>query len=863
MQDKSLDHLRRLDGLLSGVLDLPPEKRIAFLEESCPDDTALRNEVLTLLENDSNIDHLLNAMAGHGETDPTLPRSISFVSEPTQAIDPFGLVGRVVSNYRIIEVIGRGGMGIVYKGQDQKLDRFVALKFLSPKLLEDQATRERFINEARAASILDHPHIGIIHEIGETDDNRLFIAMTLYEGDTLKTKMKKGRLDIKDVVRYITQIAEGLEFSHRRGVIHRDIKPSNIIVSAENNIKIVDFGLATFSDKPIESDSGRIMGTVGYMAPEQLKGKSADSSADIWATGVVLHEMLFGEKPERAIDGSVDIESSSSSQTSSSHSLLAAQLTQIAAKALQHKPEDRYPSMKALLKDLRQLQPVFGNSLLQKTAAAIIMRPVAAMFFSFALAIIGFFGWTRLGPHNADATALKSIGIELLEDYYSGDDEDVYLTRGITEEFMLEFTRFDALKVVSLINSGNTERSPEDFAQALGLTWMLQGSVYNDDGRVRLAMQVREIESSRIVASVNEEEDLEDLQALIHDVALRLVDNLNIPLNPDDEQLFADVEELNPEAFDLFLQGRFHVEMETPDHLEQAIKHFEAATLHESGFARAYASMVVPYYLLGHKYQRMPTNTAFFLAKQNAEKALTLDETLPAAHVAQGVVRELIDHDYEGAERSFKRAIALNPEESEARREYGLLLLRKGDIEEGIKELNQAIELTPTSVQVYRDLGRAYFYNEEYDKAIEQLQDLLRIQPGFVRAYKFLALSYLQKGMFDQAERDYSRALQLDKSENEVDNISFYGEIEALKGERDKALTTVERMISIREAQGSGGSASIALVYTRLGMYDEAIHWLRIGQQEGSLPPSIIVDPRWKPLRDIEEFQQIVANAMN
>ena len=321
-------------------------------------------------------------------------------------------------------------------------------------------------------------------------------------------------------------------------------------------------------------------------------------------------------------------------------------------------------------------------------------------------------------------------------------------------------------------------------------------------------------------------------------------------------------ESIDPEAFKMYLRGLSHIEMETPDHLEQAVELLEAATLKESAMPKltpAWSSLITCLVTnINESRQRLP----FFLAKQNAEKALTLDEMIPESHVALGVVRELID-------RRLRKRRALvqarHRTESGIERgtpEYGLLLLRKGDIEEGIAELNHSLALEPTSLQVRRDLGRAYFYNASYDKAISQLKDLLEIQPDFVRAYKFLALSYLQKSMFAEADSAYSTALELDRSENEVDNISFYGEIEALRGNREAALAIIDEMLEARERQG-GGSASIALVYTRLGMLDQALAWLSIGQKEQSLPPSIMVDPRWEPLKDHPTFQALIASAID
>ena len=244
------------------------------------------------------------------------------------------------------------------------------------------------------------------------------------------------------------------------------------------------------------------------------------------------------------------------------------------------------------------------------------------------------------------------------------------------------------------------------------------------------------------------------------------------------------------------LRGGFHAEQETPDHLEQALDLFDRAIFIEPGFARAHASLVVPYYLLGEKYERLHPEAASVLARQAAEKALLLDDELPEAHIAQGVVRELIEDDYDGAARSFQRAIELNPKDSEAHREYGLLRLRQGMIEEGLKALNIAFELLPTSVRVRRDLARAYYYNREYDKAISTIQELLEMQPGFVRAHKILAFSYLLKGRYEQAEEAFLTATRLDRSENEIDNTSFLAEIAALSGNKTEALRRLDDLIT-------------------------------------------------------------------
>lgn len=860
MQDKSLEHLRRLDDLLSTVLEMPEEDREAFLNSGSDEDSELRQEVMLLLESGEDVDGILDAFSGHmdGIGEPTIANhTVNGATTPLNA-DPYDLVGQTVSNFEIIEVIGGGGMGIVYKGKDLQLNRFVALKFLSPKLLEDAATRQRFIHEAKAASILDHPNIGIIHEIGEAEKELLFIAMTYYEGITLKELLRYSTPSLEAVLRYILSIVEGLAFSHQHGVIHRDIKPSNIVITKDDKVKIVDFGLATIANQPLLNDKGRIMGTVGYMPPEQLRGKDTDFRADIWSTGIVLHEMLYGRKPNRDENGNLDLQESQTS--SSSRSPILSHLHRVMTKALKVNPDDRYPSMAAMLKDLRELLPgtfpamSFGQ-IAKKTVKT---RPLAVAVVTILLMLVGF-SISRFTPQPVTSSVLApAIGIELLQNHPTSDT-DSFLPIGVTRELIHELTRFEGLKVVSLIQPENVVISTQDLAASLDLDWTITGDVYRKAGKIHMALSVQEVETQRIVLTTPYVDDEMDLQGLIHDVALDVVDKLNIPLTASDKSIYERSHEIDPQAFEYFLKGRFHAEQETPDHLEKAIDLFDRSLLIDPGFARAHASLVVPYYLIGEKYERIHPEAAYELAKRAAKKALLLNDQLPEAHMAQGIVRQLIENDYDGAARAFQRAIELNPQHSEVRREFGLLRLRQGFIEDGLHELNVAFELLPTSIRVRRDLARAFYYNREYDRAIAALNELLEIQPDFVRAHQFLSFSYLMKGEYEKAKEAFESAIKFERSENEIDNTGFFAQIAALSGNEVEARRRLADLISYYNTYKKQSAFGIALVYVSLTEYEEAIQWLEKSAQDGDLPPAILVDPRWDTIRDDPRFQEIVS----
>ena len=405
------------------------------------------------------------------------------------------------------------------------------------------------------------------------------------------------------------------------------------------------------------------------------------------------------------------------------------------------------------------------------------------------------------------------------------------------------------MKVVSLLYMDDLNRTAVDFAQSEGLTWIMNGAIHKVEDKIRISLQVSHTETSEVIAVVSEEGRLEELQRLIYDLATSLVHDLRDDLFSGEEHPTSDLGSIVPEAYDAYLRGRYHFELETPDHLEIAIKLYEEAIFLDPTFARAYASQVVPIYLLGDKYNRMPSHSAFYLAQLQATKALDLNDQLPEAYIAQGIVRHLIENDVDGAKRSFERAIELNPQESEAHREYGLLLLRSGSIDAGLEQLYHSQTLNPTSLQTRRDVARAFYYKREYEKSIELLNEILALQPGFFRAYSFLSNSYLELGLYDKAEEAYREAQKYDKSESRVNQLGFLGEVKASRGAESEARVILKEMLDFREQESLTGAASICLVYARLGDAKETRHWFKIALEEGDLPPSVRVDPRWDYVR--------------
>ena len=850
MKDVNLDYMRRIDGLLALTLSLPPEKRVSYLEHFSEEDLEIRRTVLDMLSKDLENPQQLESK--DALESPTLLSTHSS-GKSTLTGDLHGLIGKQIQNYEIIDLIGGGGMGVVYKGRDVKLDRFVALKFLSPRLVENAQTKERFLNEARAASRLDHPNIGIVHEITETEDGKPFISMAFYDGETLKEIMASRKLSPEQAISYTIQIAEAIAFSHRNGIVHRDIKPSNIIVTRENTVKIVDFGLALFMDRPSPNDGGKIMGTMGYMSPEQYQGVKTDSRTDIWSIGVILHEMLFGKKPAPSVFSIIDTAPRFASAISKHTALLklnTSMLNHVLTHTLQDNPEDRYKSATELVTHLRKTLPHYQSlsELIQGSLSQIARRPLLVSGIVVCALVITFLLSLALSTSNKNLGS--SIGIQLLVTDSMSVEDNSYLSTGVTQELIHHLAKFDALKVVSLMHLDSLNKSAGDFTQPLNLTWITHGTIHRLDDNIRISLELRNTSTNHVVSMINVEDNQEDLQNLIYDVALSIIHDLKIGLDAEEEDLLSESLSVDPDAYEAYLRGRYHFQMETPEHLEKAIDWYDEAILKAPSFARAYASKVVPTYLLGDKYARIPTEASFYLAREYADKALSLDDQLPEAYIAQGIVRQLIDQDYEGAMRSFERAIELNAQESEAYREYGLLLLRMGNIERGLAQLYHSQSLDPTSIQTHRDIARGHYYNYEFEKAIDILNEILALRPGYVRAYNLLAYSLLELDRYGDAEEAYLEALKFDSADNEVNNLGFLAELKAASNEPEEAKKIIQEMLTHRSNQKSGGAAALTLAYASLNDIDQTEVWLEKAIEEQDLPPSWLVDPRWKKIRE-------------
>lgn len=690
-------------------------------------------------------------------------------------------------------------MGVVYKAEDLRLQRPVALKFLPSGSFGDEEAKVRFLREARAAAALHHPNICTVHEIDEVD-HRPFIVMAYLEGRELTERIAKGPLGLPQLLDVAIQIGHGLEEAHTRGVVHRDIKPANIMETASGKVVLMDFGLAQMSMAESRlTRAGMRVGTLSYMSPEQMAGDEVDHRTDIWSFGVVLYEMATGQLPfqgdyEQAVFYSILQEPPKPMGPDAPD-----ELEPITRKCLAKRPEERYQTVSELLADLSALKRSRDSDPPSRASSGVSqLRP--------SIVVLPFQNRSR-------------------------GEEDEYFADGVTEDVISTLGKIEGLRVIpraSAFHFKGKRPALHELVDSLRVSHVLEGSVRHAGERLRITVELIEAVEGDQVWTERYDRVMADIFDIQDELSRAIADALKTKLMGPPPTTPRVHRTENFDAYRLYLQGRRQFYQFSGSSFRQAISRFEAAAELDERYVDPHAGIADAYTLLGSLGLARPKEV-FPKAREEALRALRLDETIAEAHAALALIQHSYDWDFAAAEQSFRRAIELDPASPTCRAHFCWVLDLWGRAEEGIEQGRAAVELDPLNPFMNRMLGHAYLFAGEYEAALAQLRKTLEIEPHYVSAMWEQANTLGLLGRPDEALQAIATAHAL--APEDAINLGILGCYQAGAGRRAEAERTIEQLKAM-QSERYVGPGLLSMVYLMMGDLDRGIEFLELGLEE-------------------------------
>ena len=778
------------------------------------------------------------------------------------------LIGQTVSHFRIIERLGGGGMGVVYKAEDTRLHRFVALKFLPDDVAKDSTALARFQREAQAASALNHPNICTIHDIGE-ENGKVFIAMEYLEGKTLKHTIADRPMELELLLDVAIGVASGMNAAHSKGIVHRDIKPANIFISERNHAKILDFGLAkvssvramsgdgeTLTAEEVDPDHltspGSVVGTVAYMSPEQVRGKELDNRTDLFSFGAVLYEMATGNLPFRGGTSALIFKAILDGTPTTAVRLnpdLPAELERVINRALEKDRNLRYQHASEIRAELQRLKrdTESGKTGVAETprTPSRLSRPLWSLAAVLLLVVV-FLAWRYLRPHPSEMATIHSIAVLPFANASSDSNTD-YVSDGITDGLIHAFSRVPQLQVMAratVFYYKGKQADPRKVGQDLNVQAVLTGTLAQRGDNIHIDMALVNVRDGSELWGEGYDRRVSDIQNLQQDIVRDISKKLQIPQSGKAQEKNASQDS---EAYLLYLQARYYLEKQTTDDVRTSISLFHQALSRDPNLARAYAGVADAYISLGQPWVGgLPPRQALQEAKIAAETALRLTGDLSEAHVSLGHVLLLFDWDWQGAEQEYKRAIALDPNSAQAHRWYSELLQVQGRTEESVHEAEKAAQLDPVNLQ--GDVGWPFYTARQYDQA-EKIFRRYSVHIG-------LGWTYTAMGQ-------YSKAItELQAEERNVGRsdsvLASLGRAYALQGNRREAQKALDELTR-RSKSVYVSFPLFAYVYMGMGDRERALSSLEQGYRERDQYMIYLnVDPMLDQLHSDVRFQALV-----
>jgi serine/threonine protein kinase/TolB-like protein/Flp pilus assembly protein TadD len=806
-----------------------------------------------------------------------------------------------LSHYRIVSKLGAGGMGEVYLAEDTRLDRKVALKLLPAEFTEDADRVRRFIQEAKAASALNHPNIITIHEIGQAEGAH-YIATEFIDGSTLRQHLAGEQFSLLAALDVMVQVSSALVAAHEAGIAHRDIKPENVMVRRDGIVKVLDFGLAKLTERPesgvdidaptaakVTTDPGTVMGTASYMSPEQARGQKVDARTDLFSLGVVLYEMIVGRSPfegVNALDVISAILQKEPQPLKSYASEIPSELQRIVSKALRKHRDERYQTARDLLNDLKDLKEELSFAAKQTrsgqtdreqaVAASADALPTAAgaalPTTSSARIILGEIKRHKLGTALAaallltvmvagvyflsgrQADAINSMAVLPFQNA-SGNADLEYLSDGMTETLIRSLSQLPHLNVKarsSVFRYKGQATDARTIGKELNVQAILNGRVVQRGEQLTLSLELIDAQTENVIWSESYNRQQTDLVSLQSEIARDVSTKLKARLSGADQAKVAKTYTTNAEAYRLYLQGRFYWNKREEREFRKAIEYFNQAVVLDPNYALAYAGLADAYASLSG-FGFMPPTEAIPKARDFAHRASSLDDSLAEPRATLGYVLVQYEYDFAGSEREYKRAIELNPNYAMAHQWYGEMLSNVGRFDEAAAEYRRNLEIEPLSLPDNWAYGRFLYYARRFDDALAQLMKTIELDPGFARAHRTLSEVYWVRG-------DYANAVEA--------RARFF----ELRGEPEKAILIREtfakvgwsgylRLVTAESSplKESNNNWALAKAYLALGEKDKALAELNKAYENRI--SSVIwfkTDPQLDPLRDDPRFQELL-----
>jgi serine/threonine protein kinase/tetratricopeptide (TPR) repeat protein len=666
------------------------------------------------------------------------------------------MIGRTVAHYRVTAAIGAGGMGEVYRATDTKLGREVALKVLPAEVAADPERLDRFRREAMALAALDHPGIVTVHSVEEADGIH-FLTMQLVEGEPLGALIPEGGMPLDRLLAIGSELAEALSSAHEKGIVHRDLKPANVMVSESGRVKILDFGLAKLGAAPAadsgESDletlaqtrAGVVMGTVPYMSPEQVQGKQVDARSDIFSFGVMLYEMASGRRPfigESMMDLGSAILRDSPPSLATLRADLPEALMQVVSRCLEKEPAARFQSMREVRDALTALstggedQAVSGRHRRPRGRALLVAAGIAILLGLGAYLVVrsGVAGSAWHAEETASAPRIRSL-VVLPLDNYSGDSSQDYFAEGMTDELTTDLARISQLRVISRGSAmqfkGENRPPAPEIAKLLDVDAIVEGSVLREGDRVRITAQLIDARADRHLWAKSFERQSKDILALQAELASAIADEIHVQLTPAEQSRLGSAASVNPEAYDAYLKGRYFFNRPSDENLQKAIARFEEAIALSPDFAPAYSGLSDAYLWAGYNEGFLTASEARPKAKSAATKAVQLDDQSAEAHASLATFKLFYEYDWDGCEKEYRRAIALNPNYAFAYDQFALALAFQGRFDESIAASRRAAELDPQNPQIPIDALFAWTWKGDYEAAKTQARKSSELDPTY------------------------------------------------------------------------------------------------------------------------------------